>query len=261
MTLNSNIIADAYRESNFTAQGGVLTADEQAEGLTLLQGLVDSFFGTVVGTRPKAWFLPRLNNTSPVAAQYPATSVDTDRGHRQDNYPPANSRVILRTTSPQTIYFQMIPQDGAMMQIVDAGFTADVTLDANGVFFNASGTDTTVTLTTSVAGGSRVPTKSYVFRGDIASWVPLTDLTYDGELPFPAEFRDFFVTYLAMRLAPRYGNEPAQVTMLRAKEMLVFCRNWYHQSIESVGTGSPSSEQTYGSPNYYGTHDADGGFS
>lgn len=261
MTLNSNIIADAYRESNFTAQGGVLTADEQAEGLTLLQGLVDSFFGTVVGTRPKAWFLPRLNNTSPVAAQYPATTTDTDRGHRQDNYPPANSRVILRTTSPQTIYFQMIPQDGAMMQIVDAGFTADVTLDANGVFFNASGTDTTVTLTTSVAGGSRVPTKSYVFRGDIASWVPLTDLTYDGELPFPAEFRDFFVTYLAMRLAPRYGNEPAQVTMLRAKEMLVFCRNWYHQSIESVGTGSPSSEQTYGSPNYYGTHDADGGFS
>jgi len=252
MTLNSNIIADAYRESNFTAQGGVLTADEQTEGLSLLQGLVDSFFGTVVGTRPKAWFLPRLNNTAPNAVAYPANSVDTDRGHRQDNYPPSNSRVILRTTSPQTIYFQMIPQDGAMMQVVDAGFTADVTLDANGVFFGVSGTDTTVTLTTSVAGGSRVPTKTYVFRGDIASWVPIDDLTYDGQLPFPAEFRDFFVTYLAMRLAPRFGNEPAQITMLRAKEMLSFCRAWYHQSIESVGTGSPSSEQTYANPNDYG---------
>ena len=252
MTLNSTIIADAYRESNFTAQGGVLTADEQTEGLSLLQGLVDSFFGTVVGTRPKPWFIPRPFNTSPTAAAYPATSVDTDRGYRQDSYPPANSRVILRNTAAQTIYFQTMPQDGAMMQIVDAGFTADVTLDANGMFFGVSGTDTTETLTTSVAGGSRVPTKTYVFRGDIASWVPIDDLTYDGQLPFPAEFKDFFVTYLAMRLAPRFGNEPAQITMLRAKEMLSFCRAWYHQSIESVGTGSPSSEQTYANPNDYG---------
>jgi hypothetical protein len=260
MTLNSTIIADAYRESNFTAQGGVLTADEQSEGLTLLQGLVDSFFGTVVGTRPKPWFIPRPNNTAPEAEAFPADSRPAEYAHRKDAYPPANSRVILRTTAAQTIYFQMMPQDGAMMQIVDAGFTADVTLDANGVFLGASGTATSDVLTTAVAGGSRVPTRTYVFRGDIASWVQIEDLIYAQELPFPPEFKDFFVTYLAMRLAPRYGNEPSQVTMLRAKDMLVFCRNWYHQSSESMGTGSPSSEQSFASPNDWSS-EYGGGFS
>jgi hypothetical protein len=252
MTLNSTIIAAGYRESNFTAQGGTLTAEEQTEGLALLQSLTDSFFGLIVGTRPKAWYIPSPNNTSPDAVSYPADTVADVRGTRDERYPPANSRVILRTTTPQTIYFQTMPQDGAMMQIVDSGFQADVTLDANGVFFGVSGTDTTETLTTSFSGGSRVPTRTYVYRGDLAAWVQINTLSYSVENPFPAEFDDFWITYLAMRLAPRFGNTPNQVTLLRAKEMLVFVRNWYHQSIEALGNGPDGAEHSWYGRGYTG---------
>ena len=72
MTLNSTIITAAYRESNFTGQGATLTDDEQSEGLQLLQSLTDSFFGLIVGTKAKPWYVPAEWNTAPTAANYPA---------------------------------------------------------------------------------------------------------------------------------------------------------------------------------------------
>lgn len=258
MTLNSTIITAAYRESNFTSQGGTLTTEEQTEGLALLQSLVDSFHGIVVGTRLKPWYNPYPFNSSPDVRNYPASAGQYATLSEKDlAYPPANSRVFLRTTTAKTIYFQYAPEDGALMQIIDAGFTGAITLDANGMFFGTSGVDRSVTLNPAVGGGSRVPKRTYMFRGDLAAWVQLDNLVYTGENPFPAEFDDFWITLLAMRLAPRFGNEPVSVTMLRNKEMLVFARGWYRQTAEAiVGDAGTPTDQSWNNRGVFGDPDS-----
>lgn len=258
MTLNSTIITAAYRESNFTGQSAVLTTEEQTEGLQLLQSLVDSFFGLVIGTKANPWFVPHAFNTSPDAANYPALPGDTD--HRNQNaykYPPSNTRVFLRSTTPETVYFQMKPQDGAMMEFVDAGFTEPVTLDGNGMFIGDVGVGYTDVIPASFGGGSRVPRRTYVFRGDIASWVQTNDLSLALHMPFPAEFDDFWITSLAMRLAPRYGNTPNEITMIRNRDMLTYIRGTYRQTAETIGNGTSRTSQTYGST--FGGSDPDSG--
>ena len=97
MTLTSDIITAAYRESKFKGQGQTLTALEQSEGLAMLQSLVDSFFGLVVGTKAKPWWVPFKFNTAPEAQNFPAApGNDTLRRGTDINYPPPNSRVFLR---------------------------------------------------------------------------------------------------------------------------------------------------------------------
>lgn len=257
MTLNSTLITNAYRESNFTGQGATLTTEEQTEGLQLLQSLTDSFFGLIVGTKPKPWFVPYPFNTSPEQGNYPAVPGDAGLRDRRDvNYPPPNSRVFLRNAEAHTVYFQYQPEDGALMQIVDAGFTADVTIDGNGMFIGDTGTNKTETIPPS--SPSRLPPRTYVFRGDIASWVQTSDLIYAGENPFPAAFDDYWVTALAMRLAPRFGNMPNEVTMLRNKDMLNFIRGEYRQTEEAVigDAGLPTKQShTYWAGGYPGDPD------
>lgn len=251
MTLNSTIITAAYRESNFTAAGGTLSTEEQNEGLALLQSLVDSFFGLMVGTKAKPWFVPFTFHTAPEAANFPAVPGDGIlRNNNEENYPPSNSRVFLRNSVATTIYLQMKPEDGAMVEIVDAGFTADVTLDGNGMFIGDTGSDYTTVINTAISGGSRVPRRTYVFRGDIASWVSTSDLVYSGECPFPADLDDFWITHLAMRLAPRFGNMPNEATLMRLKDMNTYARGKYRQTGEAVFDGPKRSEQSH----YTGSH-------
>lgn len=247
MTLVSSIITSGFRESNFTGQGTTLTDIEQSEGLALLQSLVDSFIPLVINTKYRQWWIPFPNVTSPETRRWPAEpGQPQERPERDVFYPPSNSRVLLRNDSAETVYFQYEPEDGSVMQIVDAGFTADVTLSANGHYFGDVGTETTVALTPAQPGGNRNPVRTYVFRGDIASWVEISALIYAGEMPFPAMFDDYWITSLAMRLAPRYGNEPAAITLNRYKDMMVMIRGWYRQTSETL-TGEPGirSEQSY----------------
>lgn len=246
MTLNSTIITAAYRESNFTGQAADLTVTEQTEALQLLQSLVDSFFGLVIGTKAKPWWIPHQFNTSPEAGNYPAAPGDTHLRNANDiKYPPSNSRVFLRNSTVQTVYMQMKPEDGAMMQFVDAGFTADVSINGNGMFIGDTGVAYTDTIVPAFGGGSRSPKRTYVFRGDLASWVQTNNLEYVGECPFPEDFDDFWITALAMRLAPRFGNMPNEITLMRYKDMLVYIRGIYRQSAETIGTGPQLASQTY----------------
>lgn len=252
MTLNSALIADGFREQNFTAQGGTLTDSEQTEGLQILQGLVDSFFGSVVGVRPEPWWIPFPNYTAPKNIRWPAKSPN-GYDAREVNYPPPNSRVMLRTTTAETIYLQAQPEDGAMMEFVDAGFEANVTLDGNGMFFETTGANRTVTLTSTIGANTRVPTKRYVFRADTASWNLMSDLIYAGEMPFPSIFDDYWRTALAIRLAPRFGKTKPE-TVARYGEMTVFIRNYYAQMrdvvIGDVGNAMQSYEPGVGFGNF-----------
>ena len=119
---------------------------------------------------------------------------------------------------------------------------------------DAPGSDTTVVITPDWPT-NRLPTRRWVYRADRASWVEIDDLTLAGELPFPVWFNDFFITELAKRLAPRFGNDPRSVTMMRNRDMTVFVRGQYEQmGIEIVGEpGGQSSYQTHDRGQDFGT--------
>lgn len=60
--------------------------------------------------------------------------------------------------------------------------TATITLDQNGMF------------------------REWFYRADLGDWVRLTEKADTDEMPFPADFDNFFITLLAIRLNPRYGR-------------------------------------------------------
>ena len=259
MTTTSTIITAAYRESNFSEAGGTLTDDENNEALALLQSLVYSFHPTLVDLKYRPWHVPRSFETAPDRVQYPARSEEVPiLTARENQYPPSNSRVFLRNTTTQTIYLQYEPEDGAVMQFVDAGFQDTVTIDGNGMFIG-DGVDYTTTLTEAFTGGSRVPKRTYLFRADLGAWKQLDDLVLTTEFPFPPEFDDYFITALAMRLAPRFGNMPNQVTMLRNKDMMTLIRGIYRQTTPVlVGNPGERTDQNYYNQGTFGDPDNGG---
>lgn len=236
MTLTSEIISLAYREANYKAVGdSTPTANESTEALALLQALSDSFFGMIVGTKLKSWYLPWPQKTASVAANFPA-----DPGYiLPDNplYPPANVRIMAKNTTAKTVFFQFQPEDGALMEYVDVGHTATLTLDANGALFGLTGGDTTVTFTSDFPTNRNAP-KRWIYRADAGSWVEIGTLATDEEMPYPTWFNDYWITALAIRLSPRFGNEPRMVTMKREQDMKVFLRGMYEQMAPAI-IGSP----------------------
>ena len=245
MTLASDIISRGYREANFSAISASPTPDESTEGLALLQSLMDSFFPLVVGTKARLWQVPFPQRTAPQEHAYPAYPGDQAlRTPLNPLYPPLNTRMLVKTTTETTIWFQDNAQDGAMMAYTDLGHTADVILDANGALFGTTGFASTQTITPR-APDSRNPQKTWVFRADYGSWVEIPTLATTTEIPFPTTFDDYWVTEMAMRLAPRFGNDPRQITLLRNKEMKVYIREQYLQHEEVLGAAVEPTSQSY----------------
>lgn len=243
MTLASEIITRAFREANYKNTIGTLTAEESSEGLALLQSIVDSLAGLVVGTKLTPWFYPDPQRTGNVAARYPATPGDYAIPSDQ-TYPPANVRLVMRNQDPVTLYFQYAPDDGALMEYVDAGHEGDVTLEGNGALIGLTGSNENIEITALYPAGRNTP-RRWVYRGDYASWVEITTLAQTSTIPFPTALDDYFVTALAIRLSPRFGSEPRQITLMRYKEMQTFIRLQYLQSKEVVVGGTGLAEQSY----------------
>ena len=256
MTLNSEIIQDAFRETNMVGMGNVATTEEQTEALALLQRLVNTVMASVVGVKYRPWFVPTPFHTAPKRRQYPANSAHFEETSNFDiAYPPINSRVVLRNTQAQTIYMPAEPIDGATMSFVDVGFGADVTIDGNGMFFGTEGRDTTDVFATRTEG--RGPTRQYLFREDTASWNLLSDLTLTGEMPFPELFDEYWITVLAIRLQPRFGAKNLEVTLGRAKDMTLLLRGWYRPVMEALSADIGRAQQSYSYP--LGLGNPDGG--
>lgn len=246
MTTASGIITLAYREANFKNAIGTLTTEEQVEGLTLLQAIVDSLFGMVVGTKLTPWYIPAPQKTADVAANYPAYPGDVGQvPANARTLPPSNVRLMMKNTDPVTVFLQYQPDDGAVVEYVDVGHEADVTLDANGALFGLTGSSESIDLPTTFPSGRNTP-RRWVYRGDFGSWLEMTSLTLASEIPFPTAFDDFFVTALAIRLSPRFGAEPRQVTVMRFQQMEQFIRTQYLQSKEQiVGNAGVPTTQNY----------------
>lgn len=262
MATASEIITSAYREANHRAIGdSTPTTNELSEALVLLQALSDSLFPLVVGTKIQSWWVPWPQKNAARAANYPQAPGDSGiQAPNAVENPPANVRLMMKNTSAKRIYFQYQPDDGAIMDYVDVGHTATVTLDANGALFGLTGSDTEVEITSDFPT-NRNPHRRWIYRADAGSWVEVEALALENDLPYPSWFDDYFITALTVRLSPRFGADPRAATLMRLKDMTVFLRGMYHQmGIAIIGTpGGALSEQSYQMNYGSGGNDFDSG--
>lgn len=207
MTLASDIIADAYRETNLIPMGVAPTADQTTEALTRLNAILLSALGTEIGDP--------LCDVNISSGQYDQTQWCSP-------YIPDDTRLVFKLTASQSFALDPYPYEGQRLSFVDVGgnlATYNVTLDGNGR--NIEGA---ATLTLSTNGDAR----HWLYRADTGNWVKMIALISSDTMPLPQEFDDFFVTTLAMRLNPRYGQMLTQETVQALKRSRSLIRNRYH---------------------------------
>lgn len=205
MTLVTDIIKSALRETNLIPLGVEPSSAQQTEAFTLLSTIVAGVPGGEAGDGLTPLALGQDNIESPNG--YPWW----DNELPENIFVRANTRLMLNLTAEGFAYFDPRPHDGARMGVVDCALNLDVnpiTLIGNGRLIDGS---VEVTLTT--PGLSQ----EWVYREDIGSWITVTPLALDGQMPWPSEFDDMFVIMLALRLNPRYGQviHPASAEWLR----------------------------------------------
>lgn len=216
MSVAGDIIQAALRETNIIPIGTTPSGAEQTEALDTLNRLISSIMGYELGEPLQDWVFPAPQRTAPVAANYPQFPYPLsnypevmpipygyDPAFNQTPYPPSNSRIVFGGLSG-TLYFPEQPADGARMGLIQGSGAGDggsagsvLTLDGNG---------RTIEGTPQITLTDPVPQKNWFYRADLGDWIALQTLGVNDTMPFPQEFDDFFVTMLAIRLAPRYGK-------------------------------------------------------
>lgn len=206
MTLASEIITEAYRENNLIAIGETPTDAERAEALPRLNNIVDSLFGTTIGQWLLDWETPPKRNTN-TDRRWPLSAASTELPTSVWPYPPYNARLIANLTGPTTIYLYPQPEDGALMEVANAGddfSTHALTINANGRDIEAA--DQVV-----LNGTGR--TFKWFYRADLAQWIRIQPLTEASEMPLPPQFDDYFIAALNIRLSARMARQPLPQTV------------------------------------------------
>jgi hypothetical protein len=194
MTLVSQIITDALRESNIIAIGTSPTTSEMTEGLARLQAIVSSVLGTDVGYNMEDWKLVSATSIFNPSGG----SLTTSQASAYHVKP--QSRLICALTADTTVNLDPMPQDGQRFSVVDVlGNFATNTLTVNGNGRKIDGSTTAVLATNGTV-------KEYFYRADLGEWVEIAALATSDQMPFPSDFDDYFIIKLAMRLNPRFGR-------------------------------------------------------
>lgn len=197
MTLISSIITDAYRESNLIPLGRTPNAAQVTEGLRLLNQLFRAVFGDEAGESLQDWPLGNYGREIDITAL-------TDR---QIAHPFLNRRMLALNEAAITVYLSAKPQDGSRMGIIDPFGRLSaypITLDGNGRTINGSAT--------ALLNTNGLATE-WFYRADLGDWVTITDKIETEQMPFPADFDSFWITFLAMRLNPRYGRAMTDLSL------------------------------------------------
>lgn len=241
MTTISQIITEAYRESNNIAVGQVPTSAEQAEALNLFNRLLKSVFGNEAGDPFTIVSIGNNNITSTWYYNWPTIPNGW--------YPERNSRVIFNNTSAQTMALNPSPEDGERVAINDASgnfSTYPLTLLGNGRLIDGQ---------TQVVFNTDNIVKEYLYRGDINTWMSVSDLSLTDSFPFPTEFEDFFIIGLAIRINPRNKQEldPQSVqeykrlrTLFRARYSLTLPQRSEDGIVRTSGVKYPYYRNNYG---------------
>jgi len=190
MTLVSQIITDAYRQGNLVPIGLVPTAEQSAEALRYLNRIVQSSLGSEIGEPLIA--LPVGNEGYSRPSGYPPVDFIGD----SEWFVPGNTRLMLNLSSPTSVYLTPNPEDGARFGVVDDLnnlATNPLTIYGNGH---------------RIAGGTSALLNDngfygdWMYRADLGQWLRALPLNPSDEFPLPAEFDDYYITLLAIRLNP-----------------------------------------------------------
>lgn len=206
MTTASSIITDAYRESNLIPMGNSPNANQITEALGRLNTLLSSTIGNEAGD---AFSDLNIGGTF-------------DQSWDTTYYVPSNVRLVLNISSPLTLKLHPQPFEGQRLSVVDAGGTLgsdNLTLDGNGRKIEGGA---------SVVLSTNGDTRQWFYRADLGEWVKCATLIIDDDIPFPPEFDDYFITMLALRLNPRYGQALAAETLETLKRSRNQLRARYH---------------------------------
>ncbi len=217
MTTASEIIKQALRESNLIARNQTPTTAELDEELVRLNRLVESVYGWEVGERLSDWSV-QGGPTDGVTSFW--TAVEWTKLL-------SNVRVLAKLTSVDTLFLPAEPDDGARVMVVDLSgnfATFNLTLDPNGRKIEGS--------TSNLALVDNGLNRTWMYRAELSDWVRLTDMqidltagppVVDTVFPFPTKFDDAFITMLAVRINPQYGQglqAPTLLTLERAREQI-----------------------------------------
>lgn len=217
MTLVSQIITDAYRESNLVPLVSTPNANQVTEALRRLNVLLLSTVGNEAGDG-----LHEYN----IEGEFTNEECLTP-------WVPDNARLMLNITAAKEYSLDPYPQDGQRFAIVDVAGN----LDTFNVVVNGNGRriEDAASITLDTAAIYR----QWLYRSDIGNWVRIAEVTADDEMPFGVEFDDYFVTALALRVNPRYGQimtPETNTAFNRAKSQL---RSRYRTSRQMFSDLSP----------------------
>lgn len=219
VTLVSDIIRDAYRESNLIAISTEPTGGQREEALRLLNRLLASVFGNEEGEQ--LFPVPIGSNGISRPSGFPGyQNAPSTPGWTA----PLNSRLILNLTQATQVWLNPAPFDGSRFAINDhSGNLATYPLTVNGNGSRIEGGPSTVFNTNGL-------TREYMYRADRGAWQLVTPIAETDEWPFPPEFDDMFIIMLAMRLNPRSNITTAEESLLAYRRSLTQFRARYRQS-------------------------------
>lgn len=217
MTLISEIVTDAYRETNRIAVGRTETVAEQAEGVKLLNRYIRALLGNELGD-PLDSYAFGENNID-------ANSKDYERTEEIVRwFVPQNRRLILNLTEAKEVNLFPFPEDGCRFAVADASdnlSTFNLTVKGNG---------NTIEGNTSIVLNTNGLDAQWFYREDLANWLRVSQLEADDELPFPAEFEDMFVIGLAMRLVGRQGTNLSDASIVIYNRLMTKFKARYKQT-------------------------------
>jgi hypothetical protein len=211
MTTVTQIITDAYRQSNLLATGASPTANEETEALRYLNRIVKSVFGNEVGENLTGFPIGRENISQP--SGYPGYETTPDNNW----FVPKNIRVMLNLDQSVSLYLHPAPDDGSRFAVTDVAHS----LTANPVTVYGNGRR--IEDATSISLGTDGLSSEWFYRADTGNWVKYATLIAADTFPFPEEFDDFFITMLAVRLNPAYGvalDSQSQSVLARSGKQL-----------------------------------------
>jgi hypothetical protein len=146
---------------------------------------------------------------------------DYDQSTWINEWLPDNMRLMLNLSAAVTVDADPNPYDGQRLAVVDVAgnlATYNFTIDGNGRKIEGA-----ATLTLSTNSDAR----QWMYRADTGNWVRINTLAEGDQMPFPTEFDTYFVTALALRLNPMYGQALPPETGMALKRSLSKLRARY----------------------------------
>lgn len=220
MTIVTEIIEEAFRESGLTNELQSATPTQTKQALGRLQTLISTVYGFEVGDQLIDW---------PVGIEGVDSITELAWGAEQWTNPRENVRLIAGSNAAQTIFLPSNPDDGARIALIDPSSrleAAPITLNGNGRTIEGT-PDLIVNI-----NGTR---KTWFYRADLGNWTSISPLTYTDEFPFPPEFDTYFITMLATRISPTYGVglSPQTVSALERNRTRLRARYTQNQFVPS----------------------------